>query len=319
MKKTITMLIIAALVLAAFSMVYTQSVKADSTSEVRILSYSYYVAPSNTILASEAGDLIIVGEIENVGSNVIANVTLKGIAFGSSAQEFATTTTQAFTYYMEPGQTAPFYLDLNAASSTTNDLSWVSSVTDVTVLVDSVTDATNIYNNSYTIKYPDLIIPAGMEQTYLPGNGTYYAFGTIVNNGTQAAQYPWVVTTFYNLAGKVIGINFTDYLTNSLAPGDAIRFFASPADDTPTLTNEIANYTSIVDCLTLVSSTTLPTAPPNPIVTPSTTTTSTQLPTLPIVVAVVVIIAVVIAVLMLVRKRQETLPPPPPPPPPPMP
>ena len=75
--------------------------------------------------------------------------------------------------------------------------------------------------------------------------------GTIVNNGTQTAQDPWVVATFYNSNGTVIGLNFTDYLTNSIAPGGAIEFFASPADDTPQLTSEIANYSSMVDSLTL--------------------------------------------------------------------
>ena len=52
------MVIIAALVLAAFSVLSTQSVKA-ATSEANVLSYSWYVAPSNTVLASAPGDLII--------------------------------------------------------------------------------------------------------------------------------------------------------------------------------------------------------------------------------------------------------------------
>ena len=139
MKKIITMVIIAALVLAAFSMLSTQSVKA-AASEASVISYSWYTAPSNTVLASAPGDLIVVGEVENVGSNIIGNVTVQGIAFSSTGQELATTTTQAFVYDMLPGQRAPFYLDFNAASSTTDDLSWVSSVSSVSVSVTSVTD-----------------------------------------------------------------------------------------------------------------------------------------------------------------------------------
>ena len=90
--------------------------------------------------------MIVVGEVENVGSNIIGNVTVQGIAFSSNGQELAITTTQAFVYHMLPGQKAPFYLDFNAASSTTDDLSWVPSVSSVSVSVTSVTD-TNYTDN----------------------------------------------------------------------------------------------------------------------------------------------------------------------------
>jgi len=302
------MVIIAALVLAAFSILSTQNVKADSTSEARVLTYTSYVAPSNTVLASESGDYIVVGEVENVGSNIIASVTIQGIAFGSDGGELATTTTQAFAYYMLPGQKAPFYLDFNAASSSSDDLTWVSSVSQVSVSVNSVTDT----SNTTTRQYSDLSIAA--ETPYIPGNDTYYLVGTVLNNGTQTAQDPWVVTTFYNSARQVVGLNFTDELTSSLTPGEPWEFFASPADDTPTLTSEITNYTSVIDSLTFVNSTSPLTTPsPAGSSTASTSTSTSQFTTLLLVVAVVVVIVVVLAVLMLLRKRQKTLPPPPPP------
>jgi hypothetical protein len=307
LKKIITMVIIAALVLAAFSMLSTQSVKAD-TSEARVVSHSWYVAPSTTVIASTAGDLIVVGEVENVGSNTIGNVTVKGTALSSTGQELATTTTQAFVYYLLPDQKAPFYLDFTASTNTTQDLSWIPDVSTVTVTVTSVTDTTGT-------QYSGLKIPAvGGSFPYIPGNGSYYVIGTIVNNGTQTAQYPWVVATFYNSSGTVIALNFTHELTTSLAPGGDLRFFASPADDTSQLTSEITNYTLTVDSLTTsnsISSTSSPTASP--------ITSKTQFPTLPVVAAVVVIVVVVIVALMLLRKRQKLPTPPPPPPPPPMP
>ena len=136
------MVIIAALVLAAFSMLSTQSAKA-STSEAKVVSYSWYTAPSNTVLASAPGDFIVVGEVENVGSNIIANVNLTGTAFSSTGQELAATATQAFVYHTLPGQKAPFYLDFTAASSATDNLSWISSVSYVQVTVTSVTDTTD--------------------------------------------------------------------------------------------------------------------------------------------------------------------------------
>ena len=307
MKKIVTVVIIAALVLAAFITLSTQSVKAASP-EATVVSYSWYTAPSNTVLASEAGDFIVVGEIENVGSNIIGNVTVTGIAFSSNGTELATTTTQAFVYDMLPGQKAPFYLDFTAASSITDRLSWVSSVSSVTVTVTSVT-------NTKARQYAGLEIPnPGGSTPYIPSNDTYYIDGTIVNNGTQVAQDPWVVATYYNSKGTVVGLNFTDYLTSSLAPGDALRFFASPADDTSQLTSEIASYSILIDTKTSTlsnSSSSQPTYSP----TASPSKSTTQLPIL-LIVIVVVVIVVVIAALMLLRKRQKIPPPPPPPPPP---
>lgn len=300
------MVIIAALVLAAFSMLSTQSVKA-ATSEASVVSYSWYTAPSNTVLASAPGDFIVVGEVENVGSNIIQSVNVTGTALSSSGTDLAQTTTQAFVYHTPPGQKAPFYLDFTAASSTTDSLSWISSVSSVQVIVTSVTDT------PYS-QYSGVEIPAeGGSSPYLPGNGSYIVIGTIRNNGTQMDQKPWVVATFYNSTGTVIGLNFTDELTSSLAPTDALRFFATPTDDTSLLTSEIASYSLMVDSLTMSNSTS-PTSSP----TSSPSKSTTQLPILPIAVVVVVIV-VVLAVLMLLRKRQKIPPPPPPPPPPPTP
>ncbi|MGD0643322.1 MAG: FxLYD domain-containing protein [Candidatus Bathyarchaeia archaeon] len=302
---------LAALLLIAFNMLSTQSVRAD-TPEARILSYSWYVAPSNTVIAAAVGDLIAVGEIENVGSNIIGNVTVEGSALSSNGQVLATTSSQAFVYHMLPGQRAPFYLDFSAQSSSTQDLSWVSSVRVVTVSVSSVTDTTESTLSGLTI-------PAeGGSVSYAYPNGTFVVIGTVENLGNQAAEDPWVVATFYNASGTVVGLNYTDELTPSLTPGNAIRFYATPTDDTSQLTSEIANYTLVVDSLTLTNSAPSSTPPPSSSSTTSSSKSTGKLPTLPIVVIVVVVV-VVIAALLLLRKRQKLPQPPPPPPPPPMP
>ncbi len=241
-------LMISAMVLATTDTVSSVNAVAErAISGVIVLSYSSYVAPSTTVLASEPGDLIIVGEVENVGSNIIGNVTVEGSAFSSTGTELATTTSQAFVYDMLPEQKAPFYIDLNAQSSISKDLSWVSSVSTVAVTVTSVTETT-------ATQYSGLTIPAGSSASYLPGNGSYYVIGTVVNNGNQVAQDPWVVTTFYNVGGAVVGLNFTNYLTSSLPIDSPIKFYASPTDETSQLTNEITSYLSVVDSLTLSNS-----------------------------------------------------------------
>jgi hypothetical protein len=279
-----------------------------AASEAQVLSYSWYVAPSSTVIASGVGDLVVVGEVQNVGSNVIGNVTVEGTALSSTGQTLAATSVQAFVYHMLPGQKAPFYLDFTAQSSTSQDLSWVSSVSTVTVSVSSVED-------TYERQYKDLTIPnPGGTTSYIDNNGTYTVYGTLVNTGNQSAVKPWVVATFYNASGTVIGLNYTNYLTDSLAPGNPQRFFATPTDNTAQLSSEIASYALQIDSLTMANSASSSTSTSSPTTSPPTSTA--QLPTLPIVVVVVVVV-VAIAALMLLRKRQKLPPPPPPPPPPP--
>jgi hypothetical protein len=126
LKKIITVFIIAVLFLSAFTVI-SGYVKAD-VSEVSVISYSSYVAPSNTVAALAPGDLITVGEVMNIGSDIVSNVTVQGTAFSASGQTLAVTSAEAFVYDMLPGQKAPFYLDFSASSGLTQDLSWVPSL-----------------------------------------------------------------------------------------------------------------------------------------------------------------------------------------------
>jgi hypothetical protein len=85
LKRIITFVLVAALILAAFTVLSLPSVKADA-SEARVVDYSWYIAPSSGILAENAGDLVVVGEIQNVGTHIIQNATVSGTAlsnFGS--------------------------------------------------------------------------------------------------------------------------------------------------------------------------------------------------------------------------------------------
>jgi hypothetical protein len=198
-----------------------------------------------------------------------------------------------------PGQKAPFYLDFTAQSSSTQDLSWIPSVTHVLITVTSVQDVNMIqYANAkvtYNINYTD-------------DSGLYVVRGTVENTGNIVAEYPWVVTTFYDASGTVVGLNFTNFLTSSLSPNGGVLFFATPADNNTQLTSKITNYSFQVDSLTL----TIPTSSTSPSPTSSGSASPTgQIPILPIVI-VVVLVVVVVAALMLLRSRRKPLPPPPP-------
>jgi hypothetical protein len=267
--------------------------QADTT-QLQVLSYSRYVAPSNTYLSAEPGDLIVVGEIQNVGSNIVSNATVQGVAYTSSGNVLAKAQGSVFVFHTLPGQKAPFYIDFTPASGSTGDLSWVSSVKSVTVSVSSVTDTS-------AAQYSGLVIPFGGSIGFVLNNNTYTVTGYVENNGTETAGDVWVVTTFHNAAGTVVALNFTSYLTNSLATGAEVSFWATPADNTLALSNEIANYSVQIDSLPLTSS--MSTSAPS--------TSNGQFPTVPAVVAAV-LVAVAASSIVVLRKRQK-LPPPPPP------
>jgi hypothetical protein len=305
LKKTITLLVILVLILPSIGIFSASTVKAQgSTSEAQIVSYRSYTAPSNTALAAAAGDFIVVGEVQNVGSNIISNITVQGVGLSSTGQTLSTVATQAFVYDMLPGQKAPFYLDLTVGS-TTQGQNLASSVNTLNISVISVTDT---FERQYTgLKITD----PGITGLLDPSTGTYTAVATIINNGTQTTGKVWAVVSFYDSTGKLLSFNFTNYLSDSLRPGDATRLVAVPTDDTSDLSTKIVTYSASIDSLsnsqqTSGQPTSSPTATP-----PSTSTT--QFPFLPVVV-VVVIIVVAVAALMLMRRRQK-LPPPPPPPP----
>ena len=109
MKNIVAAAILAALMLAAFVFLPVPSVKA-AASEVKVLSYSYFTAPANPVLAQNQGDIVVVGEVQNVGSNIVQNVTLGGTALNSAGNTIASSSMGVvWSYEMAPGQKAPFY------------------------------------------------------------------------------------------------------------------------------------------------------------------------------------------------------------------
>jgi hypothetical protein len=296
LKKILAFIIIAALVLAAFTM-FTGNVKAQS-SEVTVVTYSQYVAPSTATLALAPGDLIVVGELRNIGSNIVNNVTVQGTALSANGQTLAITSSQAFTYYMDPGQKAPFYLDFTAQSSSTQDLTWVPSVSHVLITVTSVEHVNQRQYADVKVDY---------DINYTDDSGLYVVRGTIVNSGNLIDENPWVVTTFYDATGTVIGLNFTNFLTTTLSPNGGVLFFATPSDNNTQLTSEIKNYAFQVDSLTLTGATYTPLPTPT---STGTTSPTGQIPILPILI-VVVLVVVAVAGLILFRSHKKMPPPPP--------
>ena len=59
--------------------------------------------------------------------------------------------------------------------------------------------------------YSGLTIPTASTSA-IDSSGTYTVTGTVENTGDQTTGYVWVVATFYNASGTVVGLNYTDYL-----------------------------------------------------------------------------------------------------------
>ena len=322
MKKILPAIIVVVLLLAMFTILASPRVKAQ-TSQIKVLDYYWYTAPADTSLAGYIGDLIAVGEVQNVGTSVISYVELTGVAINSTGEVLNSNEAQASGFNLLPGQKAPFYIDFNPANSITGDQTYITSVSKVNVGVTYVSETNST-------PYQGLTIPTA-STTASDVAGAFTVTGTVHNAGTQTVGNVLVVTTFYNASGNIISFNFTNYLTtnsgsSNFAPGDSSTFTATPIDNSPTLSSEIANYTFLLQSQPASTS---PTFTPSSSTTPTpsgVTTAPTQTPTqlssavtYGAVAAVVIIVVVLIALLFLRnrKKTEQSEPPPPPPPPPP--
>jgi len=282
--------------LAIVSPVLIQSLKA-TPEDIKILSYSWYVYPDT---ASSSGDLIVVGEVQNVGSTTQKNVRIEGIPYTTDGQPQAYLVVNAFVDNLAPQQKAPFYMDFWAYNSNSGNMTWDT-------MVDRISLSVVYSNDSTTQPYSGLEVIANTSISSNP----YTVVGIINNTGSHAVGQVWAETTFYNASGTVVAINYTDFLTNSFSPGETVSFQATPQDYTR-LTSQITSYSFLVQSRAATPSPTTPapsstqTPSPSPITTPSSTPLNTAQPTKSPEVAqgtsfdiVYVIIAVLIAVIIV--------------------
>ncbi len=328
MKKILIALALVILIVASVSLLSVPHVKADAT-EATVLSYTWYVAPADTASQAQyAGDLIVIGEVQNVGTNTIGNVAVGADAYNSSGGYLSSgSSLPPYIPDLSPGQKAPFCLDfapIVTDTTTTVDPNWAYSVTNVTARVLYAVDTNQT-------QYAGLVVPAG-SASGSNSTGTYTLTGTVQNTGDQTTGPVWVITTFYNGAGKVVGLNYTNYISQSLLPGKSATFTATPLDNTAQLSNSIASYSILIQSTstpsatpTPTTSTTTPTEQPSTSPTSSNQPTATASPPLGIssslvtdaAIIVVIVVLVLLVAFMLLRRRQRNaemeLPPPPPP------
>ncbi|MGD6808829.1 MAG: FxLYD domain-containing protein [Candidatus Bathyarchaeia archaeon] len=301
-KQLLTIILLCALTLTGFTALSTVHVNA-ATTDADILSYSWYVAPTSD-MATYAGDLVAVGELQNVGTTNIGYAYVTGYAYVNET-EVAIAQRQVYGNNLQPGQKAPFYLDFQPDDSITGDLSWVANVTDVAVYVSYV------YNTDLDM-YQGLTVSS---QGAIDNSGVYTVIGSVENTGSETIGDVRVVTTFYNTNGTVVSLNYTEVLSDSLAPGSSKTFVAIPVDSFPG--DEITSYAVMAQStIQMPDTTTSPTSTPTPTSTPSATATPTSTSTQTanqsnqdytlIIGAAIVLVVVIIAVVVLLTRGKHS-------------
>lgn len=198
---------------------------------VEVLNYTWYV--------SSYGSLVVVGELQNVGSKPIEFINLVGIAYSVDGAE-ADSITSPFSRQILPQQKVPFLMYFFPEHSYYGDLKWIERGISYIEFIASSSNETDDY------QYPDLEIIN--DSSYINATGVYKVTGQVRNTGTQAAGKLWVVATFYNATGDVIIVDFSDYLVpDYLQPGETADFTIDSTAAIPELAYE---FTALADEIT---------------------------------------------------------------------
>ena len=196
---------------------------------IEVLSYNWYI--------DSLDYFIVVGELQNKGSNTINSVFLSGIVYTKDGESQADSYAQAFVNQLLPQQKAPFYIEYTPSSSYTGDLNWFN------IGVDSVDFSVNLAESTTEYQYPDLSIESSSGGVDV--EGVYWVNGEIKNSGTQTAKNIRVVGTFYNSSDCVVAVGYTDVLIpTSLSPSDIVSFKVGAFDLNQTLVSPILKISS---------------------------------------------------------------------------
>ncbi len=307
-NKAFVIILAAALAVSSIAAFGIQTAKADY-SDIKILSYSTYISPGPSA-TSYSGDLIVVGEVQNQGNSVFELAQITAVAYTKDGQPVANVFNSAYVKDLLPGQKAPFYMDFNVYSTDPNGnfsgtVAWIPDFDHVQLSVWAQETNDTMYRGVQVL-----------GSTSYNVNNVYSVTGYVQNTGTELTGNTWVVTTFYNSTGGVVAANYTGFLTHSFAPNASLSFTATPMDNSPALSSQIANYSVIVQTMPYdPAANATPTPTPNANETPTPNTTATPPPTTgpqttntddTVLYAVIgaVIIVVAIVAMILIRKRR---------------
>jgi hypothetical protein len=226
---------------------------------VRVLSYSWHID------ISSGEYLVVVGEVQNVGPNIIDYVRVIGTFYASDGTPLAGNSVKSLTTQILPQQKAPFYMIVPIYDSLTGYWVWdPQSIDYLTILV-------NYAEPTESSQYQGLEISSHESST--DAYGYYMVTGVVKNTGTQSTNQATVVATFYNSTGSVVAVG-TSYLTpSSIAPGSTASFTIYPLDYLA-VAGQVSSYSLLIQ-----TQNTTPSATPTPSPTASPSLSPTPTPT----------------------------------------
>ncbi len=294
MQKIVACLAIL-LTISALSAGLTLEVSAQNP-DIEIVSYSYYY--------DNLGYAVVVGEVQNVGVNIMANVTLAGTITNTDGTE-GNSGCLISARSLLPGQKSSFYMEFHPQQI--GQTSWYGITISKVELSVYSTEPTDQY------QYQDVIIT---NQTSDPEEGVYWVNCDLRNDGAQTATNIRVYGTFYNASGNVVAVGDTVNYVSSLAP-QATKTVRVPAFDlNQTLVSESQKISSF-SLLVQVQSPTFtgnapvidPNATPiNPSTSPNNNQTNEDANLTYGIIGVVVAIVAVMTIVFLVRSRKPKKP-----------
>ena len=289
--------VLSAIVLLAvftFSIALIPSVQSQ-VETVKVLNYSYYI--------DMLGNLVLVGEVQNIGTKVLNYVDIAGRITGSDGSQ-AQWENRALGLYLLPGQKTPFYLQFSSQSSSYG--SWFG--------VNIVNVELIAYKAPETTKYQYQNVIITTHQGSANSDGEYWVNGELKNIGTQTAGNITIVATYYNSSGIPIAFGGTNRIS-TLSPNETKTFKVGAFDLNQTEVSsdkKIYGYSLLVQVENPLSEGTAPTASSAPAGTSAPTDTygasdtnagnNLNATNIGIIVAVIVI---VVAVLFLISKRKN--------------
>jgi hypothetical protein len=202
---------------------------------VQILSYSWYIDPY-------ADSITIVGEVQNVGSNIIDKIYLGAFIYSKDGEARGLSNTFVYSEQILSQQKVPFRIHFFPVDSYTGDFSWLS------IGIDFVEFWIRSANQTDNYQYPDLEIIEDRHD--INSDGIYTVIGKIRNTGNQSAGRLLVVATFYNSSGHVIATGFSNHLNpDFLFPNQITSFEVTSFDATTQYSppaNQITDYELLI-------------------------------------------------------------------------
>ncbi len=307
MRKALTCLAVI-LLLSSLCLTLTPKNAYSKTQDIKVVSYNYII--------DNLGVLDVPGEIQNIGTDTIEKVMVKGTVYGADGTEKASGSVQAYISHMAPGQKAPFMLEFNKPATSDWYTLGISKIT------FEITEAQAV--NSHL--YPNLTVTSSATvSTSGDDKGTYWVSGNVKNVGSQTVSKLVVSATFYNSSGHVVSVGCTKYLEpDALSPSSTVSFkvgayYTDQTAETVSSDQKITSYTLNAQAILPVldgSATPVPGTSPQQSnsqtdATPTQQNDSTSNQNF---IYIIIIAGVVIAVVAawLVSRKQKTPPPPPP-------